>query len=66
DTDLQNIEHIIKTAIQVDNKQMGEILWPLRVSLSGREKSPSPFEIIAILGKDESILRIKSAISLLV
>lgn len=65
DTDLQNIEHIIKTYIQADNKQTGEILWPLRVSLSGREKSPSPFEIIAILGKLESIKRIKYAIKLL-
>ena len=65
DTDLQNIEHIIKTYIQADNKQTGEILWPLRVSLSGREKSPSPFEIIAILGKLESIKRIEYAIKLL-
>lgn len=65
DTDLQNIEHIIKTYIQADNKQTGEILWPLRVSLSGREKSPSPFEIIAILGKLESINRIEYAIKLL-
>ncbi|NBP57415.1 glutamate--tRNA ligase [bacterium] len=61
DTDLQNIEHIIKTYIQADNKQTGEILWPLRVSLSGREKSPSPFEIIAILGREESIKRIQYA-----
>lgn len=61
DIDLQNIEHIIKTAIQEDNKQTGEMLWPLRVALSGKEKSPSPFEIISILGKEESIRRIQYA-----
>lgn len=65
DIGVSAIENFIKTAIQNENKQTGEILWPLRVSLSGREKSPSPFEIISILGKDESILRLKNAINLL-
>lgn len=40
----------------------GNVLWPLRASLSGREKSPDPFTLLSILGKDESILRIKNAI----
>lgn len=65
DNDLENIEQLIKTTIQTDNQQTGEILWPLRVSLSGKEKSPSPFEIIVILGKDESIRRLQSAIALI-
>ena len=65
DIEVSAIENFIKTAIYNENKQMGGILWPLRVSLSGREKSPSPFEIISILGKDESILRIQNAINLL-
>jgi glutamyl-tRNA synthetase len=65
DIEVSEIENFIKTAIQNENKQMGEILWPLRVSLSGREKSASPFEIISILGKDESILRLQNAINLL-
>jgi glutamyl-tRNA synthetase len=65
DIETSEIENFIKHNIQAENKQMGEILWPLRVSLSGREKSPSPFEIIAILGKDESIRRIQYAVKLL-
>lgn len=65
DIEVSAIENFIKTAIQNENKQMGEVLWPLRVSLSGKEKSPSPFEIISILGKDESILRLQNAINLL-
>lgn len=43
----------------------GDVLWPLRVSLSGKEKSPDPFTLVYILGKDESILRIDRAISLI-
>lgn len=40
----------------------GELLWPLRVALSGLEKSPGPFEIMEVLGQAESINRIKKAI----
>lgn len=40
----------------------GEFLWPLRAALSGREKSPTPFELLEILGKEESLRRIQIAI----
>ncbi len=39
----------------------GEVLWPLRVSLTGHEKSPDPFTVIHIIGSGESYKRIKSA-----
>ena len=41
----------------------GEVLWPLRVSLSGKEKSPDPFTLGYILGKTETLSRISNAIS---
>lgn len=40
----------------------GDVLWPLRVSLSGIEKSPDPFTLVYILGKEESIKRINNAL----
>jgi len=46
-------------------KGRGNVLWPLRFALSGKDKSPDPFILIEILGKDETILRIDRAISLL-
>jgi len=39
----------------------GEVLWPLRVALSGREKSPDPFTIAWIIGPEETQSRIKRA-----
>ena len=42
---------------------MGEVLWPLRVSLSGLKNSPGPIEIMEVLGKEESLKRIRHAIS---
>jgi glutamyl-tRNA synthetase len=43
----------------------GEVLWPLRVALSGREKSPDPFSIIAVVGRDEAIRRVTRACAII-
>jgi glutamyl-tRNA synthetase len=43
----------------------GEVLWPLRVALSGQEKSPGPFEMIAAFGKEESLRRLEAAVETL-
>lgn len=40
----------------------GVVLWPLRVSLSGQQNSPGPFEIAEVLGKEESLKRLNMAI----
>lgn len=39
----------------------GSVLWPMRVALSGKEKSPDPFELAGILGKEETLTRLTSA-----
>ena len=41
----------------------GQVLWPLRYALSGRGKSPDPFTIAGIIGRDETITRTRRAIS---
>ena len=46
-------------------KNRGYLLWPLRVALSGKKASASPFEIAEILGKEKTIKRIKEARELL-
>lgn len=37
------------------------VLWPMRYALTGREKSTDPFTTAGILGKDETLLRLKRA-----
>jgi nondiscriminating glutamyl-tRNA synthetase len=39
----------------------GNVLWPLRAALSGREASPDPYTIASILGIEEVVRRIASA-----
>lgn len=43
-------------------KSKGELLWPLRVALSGQKASPGPFEIMEILGKKRVMDRISAGI----
>lgn len=43
----------------------GNVLWPLRYALSGREKSPDPFTIAAVIGKNETLARLAHAVSVL-
>ncbi len=39
----------------------GAVLWPLRTALSGKEKSPDPFTLSALLGKKATLTRIEAA-----
>ncbi len=41
---------------------VGELLWPLRVSLTGKKGSPSPFEVAEILGREKTIKRIEETL----
>lgn len=45
-----------------EKKGKGSVLWPVRFALSGREKSPDPFVLMSILGKKETMERIKIAL----
>jgi glutamyl/glutaminyl-tRNA synthetase len=47
-----------------EERGKGNVLWPMRYALSGKDKSPDPFTICEILGKDESIRRLKFAYEL--
>jgi glutamyl-tRNA synthetase len=46
---------VMPYAAEVGN---GNVLWPVRVALSGKEKSPDPFELASILGKEETLKRL--------
>jgi len=57
----ENLESAIMPT--ADEYGRGDLLWPLRVSLSGKDKSPGPFEIMDVLGKHETLLRIDTALA---
>ena len=44
-----------------ERKGKALVLWPLRVALSGQDKSPSPFFIASVIGKRQTMRRIEKA-----
>lgn len=59
----KNLETLILAWIQKQGLKNGEVLWPLRVALSGLKASPGPFDIAAILKKEKTLARLQSAIN---
>lgn len=57
----------VKAALwpMAEEKGKGNVLWPMRYALSGKEKSPDPFAISEILGKEETLKRLTFAHDLL-
>ena len=52
------LEESLLTEIEKNDFDNGTTLWPMRVALSGEQKSPSPFELAEVLGKKETLKRI--------
>ncbi len=54
----------VKAAVwpYAETEGRGQVLWPMRVALSGREKSPDPFVIAGIIGKDETLARLRAVL----
>lgn len=42
-------------------KGRGEVLWPMRIALTGQKQSPDPFTIASVLGKVETLKRLTHA-----
>jgi glutamyl/glutaminyl-tRNA synthetase len=39
----------------------GDVLWPTRVALTGQKRSPDPFTVAYLLGKEEALTRLQKA-----
>jgi nondiscriminating glutamyl-tRNA synthetase len=60
-----NKENIEKGLMEEANKiaNRGNLLWPLRVALTGKKNSAGPMEIASVLGKEKTLKRIEEAIN---
>ncbi len=64
--DLETIKANLSEEITKNSLKNGELLWPLRVALTGLPFSPGAYEIANILGKEETIKRIEIGLKKLV
>jgi len=68
---LSNLDDFSKESVKsalwplAEEKGKGNILWPVRFALTGKDKSPDPFICCEILGKEETLKRLKFAYELL-
>lgn len=59
----KGLEKKVKDWIEDCGYGTGDVLWPMRVALSGQKNSPGPFEIAGVLGKERTIGRLDLALS---
>ncbi|WP_025300570.1 glutamate--tRNA ligase [Candidatus Endolissoclinum faulkneri] len=59
-----NIKHTICLFAKENRLKLGQVAQPLRAAVTGSINSPSIFEILAILGKKETLRRIDNACSI--
>lgn len=55
----ESLEATVKQMAEESGIGLGKIAQPLRASLTGQATSPGIFDVLALLGKDESLARIR-------
>ncbi len=58
---VEQLDSLLKEVVTTEGLSFGDVLWPVRVALSGVEQSPSPAELAWILGREESLRRLQLA-----
>ena len=56
------LEDCLRNFAEAEQTKLGQVAAPLRVAITGRTVSPSLFEVMTIIGKEESLTRIKRVI----
>jgi glutamyl-tRNA synthetase len=57
--DAQSTETVVRETAENLGVKLGEVAQPLRAALTGRATSPGIFDVLEILGREESIARVK-------
>ena len=58
----ETLETMLKGLIERHGLKMGKVAQPLRVALTGRTVSPGIYEVMALLGKDRTVQRIRAGV----
>lgn len=56
----ENLEQAAKALSESEEVGLGKIAQPIRVALTGSTVSPSVFEVMAVLGRDETVKRLST------
>ena len=61
--DAATIEAAVKAYAESAGVKLGQIAQPLRAALTGRATSPGIFDVLAVLGREESLCRINNQLT---
>ena len=57
------LEEIVRTYAEASGAKLGKVAQPLRAALTGKTVSPPVFDVMAVLGRGESLARIRDQAS---
>lgn len=58
DWNAASTEAVVRSYSEANGLKLGKLAQPLRAALTGRSTSPGVFDVLAVLGRDESLARI--------
>ena len=58
----QQWEEAFKQLVEEEGVKMGQLAQPVRVALTGRTASPGLFEVMGVLGRERTLLRLQAGI----
>ena len=53
------VEAVVRPYAERVGQKLGAVAQPLRAALTGRTTSPPIFDVLAVLGRDESLARLR-------
>jgi glutamyl-tRNA synthetase len=58
----EEIEKLFKAIVERHEVKLGKLAQPVRVALTGGTQSPGIFEVIDVIGKDNTLKRLNKAV----
>ena len=62
DWSAQSVEAVVRGFAERSGLKLGAVAQPLRAALTGRTTSPPIFDVLAVLGRDESLARLRDQV----
>ncbi|WP_114008844.1 glutamate--tRNA ligase [Cohaesibacter intestini] len=56
---LESTDAVVRAFAEAKELKLGKVAQPLRAALTGRSTSPGIFDVLVVLGKEESVARLK-------
>ena len=61
--DGQTTEAAVRAFAEAGNLKLGAVAQPLRAALTGRTTSPGIFDVLAVLGREECLARLRDQVT---